>query len=288
MAVRVLPARSLTDAVAARSSPSPVTMLSVGAWSTPERASSAVQRTVTSPRYQPFSLGAVVAAPLSVGRVSSTSIPVKRNGVADVVRRVGRGAVDALARGPRRRSRRPGQVSTPESASWSAQVNVATTSALNQPWALGRADSEPVTVGRVSSTLSVVSSVAVLPAWSVAVPTTRWAAPSPRVTGLGAGGDPGAGVGAAEGDRDVAVVPAPLVGGRRLGVGDARRRPVDPHLDVLLRLDVAGHVHAPHLEGVDALGVDRDAGARLRPGRRRAGSASRRPRRGCPRPSGRP
>ena len=32
-------------------------------------------------------------------------------------------------------------------------------------------------------------------------------------------------------------------------------------VDVLLRLDVAGDVHAPHLERVHALGVDRDAGA---------------------------
>ncbi len=57
------------------------------------------------------------------------------------------------------------------------------TSDLNQWLALAVADRLPVTVGLVSSTLTVVSSVAELPALSVAVPWTFCAAPSPLVTG---------------------------------------------------------------------------------------------------------
>src|SRR5689334_4309513 len=73
----VFPALSLTEAVVDRASPSLVRVLSAGvAPSIPERASPAVHCTVTSPLYQPLLLGAAVAAPLRVGSVLSTLIPV--------------------------------------------------------------------------------------------------------------------------------------------------------------------------------------------------------------------
>src|SRR3954453_20060992 len=76
-----------------------------------------------------------------------------------------------------------GQDRTPERPSWSAQGNAGGASPLNQPLPFASADRVPVTVGLVLSTLTVVSSVAELPALSVAVPWTFCAAPSPLVTG---------------------------------------------------------------------------------------------------------
>ena len=66
--VRTLSALSSTDSVAVRSSPSPSTRLSSGVVPfSPDSASAAVHSTVTSPLYQPWSFGGVVAAPESVG-----------------------------------------------------------------------------------------------------------------------------------------------------------------------------------------------------------------------------
>ena len=71
-----LPALSATVADAERSSPSPVIVASPGAApSRPERASEAVQCTVTSPLYQPSAFGSEVAAPLSDGAVLSMLMP---------------------------------------------------------------------------------------------------------------------------------------------------------------------------------------------------------------------
>src|SRR3982751_5415953 len=54
----VLPALSVTEAPAERLLPSPVSVLSAGAApARPDRASAAVQRTVTSPLYQPLPFG---------------------------------------------------------------------------------------------------------------------------------------------------------------------------------------------------------------------------------------
>src|SRR5438094_4083670 len=79
VALVVLPALSLTEALAERLSPSPAMVLSSGrvAGSRPERPawSAAVQWTVTSPLYQPAPFGCVVAAPASEGAVSSTLMP---------------------------------------------------------------------------------------------------------------------------------------------------------------------------------------------------------------------
>src|SRR6185312_1357385 len=68
----VLPALSLTLAVAPRSLPSPVmTVLAGQAPSMPESASEQAQSIVTSPLYQPLALAAVVGAPEIVGFVRS-------------------------------------------------------------------------------------------------------------------------------------------------------------------------------------------------------------------------
>src|SRR5262245_58519486 len=70
----LLPARSLTEALAPRLPPLPSITLSAGTVdrSTPERTSAAVQWMVTSPLYQPAAFGWLVGAPLSVGAVLST------------------------------------------------------------------------------------------------------------------------------------------------------------------------------------------------------------------------
>src|SRR5690348_8494995 len=72
-----LPALSLTFAVAERLLPSPVTTLSVGQVpSMFDSASEQVQRTVTSPLYQPLPFGPVVGEPEIVGAVLSTLMPL--------------------------------------------------------------------------------------------------------------------------------------------------------------------------------------------------------------------
>src|SRR5262249_47594551 len=72
-----LPALSATDtSPVPRSTPSPFTTLSAGAVAMPESRSSASHSTVTSPLYQPAALGAVVAAPVSVGAVLSILMPL--------------------------------------------------------------------------------------------------------------------------------------------------------------------------------------------------------------------
>ena len=102
-----LPALSATVADAERSSPSPVIVASPGAAAArPERASEAVQCTVTSPLYQPAAFGSEVAAPLSDGAVLSMSMPATVS-LAGVAGGVGRGARDGLVLDPRRASSAP-------------------------------------------------------------------------------------------------------------------------------------------------------------------------------------
>src|SRR5688500_17840201 len=73
-----LPARSITEALADNAAPSPLTVLSAGGSpSRPESASEAVQRTVTSPLYQPLPFGALVGAPLRLGAVLSMLMPLR-------------------------------------------------------------------------------------------------------------------------------------------------------------------------------------------------------------------
>jgi hypothetical protein len=128
--------------------------------------------------YQPLSFGAAVSAPLRVGSVLSTLTPVMLK--ASLALSAASAAVPpALWSLPSPRVLAAGQDRTPERPSWSAQVNVAVTSALNQPLPFASADRLPVTVGLLLSTLTLVSSVAELPALSVALPSTFCAAPSP-------------------------------------------------------------------------------------------------------------
>src|SRR4051794_35962488 len=73
----VLPALSVTEALAFSAAPSPVMVLFAGTPpSRPEVASLAVHLTVTSPLYHPFPLAALVGAPLSEGAVLSMLMPV--------------------------------------------------------------------------------------------------------------------------------------------------------------------------------------------------------------------
>src|SRR5688500_6235213 len=73
LALATLPARSLTEALAPRFSPSPVTVLLAGhVPSIPDPVSEQVQATVTSPLFQPLPFGAVVALPSRAGEVLSS------------------------------------------------------------------------------------------------------------------------------------------------------------------------------------------------------------------------
>src|SRR5690348_3280303 len=72
VALAVLPALSLTEAAADRLLPSPLTTVSAGQATTPERLSAQVQWTVTSPVNQPLPFGVLTMLPLMVGLVLST------------------------------------------------------------------------------------------------------------------------------------------------------------------------------------------------------------------------
>src|SRR6266545_2754296 len=169
-----LPALSLTDALAERSSPSPVIVLVAGQPSArPDSSSEQVQATVTSCAYQPSPFGAVVAAP-SEGAVSSTLIPVREAlpelpaaSVAEALTCWSAPSVTALD---------AGHASIPDSAS--EQLKLTVTAAAYQPFALGARSATASIVGSVSSMETVAGSVAWLPALSTAVPGTGWSLPS--------------------------------------------------------------------------------------------------------------
>src|SRR6476620_10616613 len=72
----VLPARSLTAAVAVSPVPLSVITVSAGQAAMPESASLHVQWIVTSPLYQSLPFALVVGAPVIVGAVSSMLMPV--------------------------------------------------------------------------------------------------------------------------------------------------------------------------------------------------------------------
>src|SRR4051794_9830063 len=72
VAVATFPALSLTEADAERFEPSPLTTVSAGQATTPDRVSAQVQWTVTSFENQPFAFGVLTTAPMIVGVVSST------------------------------------------------------------------------------------------------------------------------------------------------------------------------------------------------------------------------
>src|SRR3954452_17534121 len=72
VAEAVWPALSVTLAEADRSLPSPLTTESAGQVTTPDRLSSHVQCTVTSPVNHPLAFGVPTALPVMVGAVLST------------------------------------------------------------------------------------------------------------------------------------------------------------------------------------------------------------------------
>ena len=131
----------------------------------PDRPSSAVQSTVTSPLYQPAALGAVVAAPSSVGAVLSMLMP---STVADAVLPATSVAVpvtfwpapsflSVVVAGE--------QSAMPESAS--SQSNDTTTSLLFQPKPFAAGVREPSIVGLTRSILtSIECAFSTLPALS--------------------------------------------------------------------------------------------------------------------------
>ncbi len=171
LALVVLPALSLTEALAERSTPSPVTTLLAGQLPSPvmpERLSLHDQATVTSPLYQPLPLVGPVAEPLSDGAVLSTLMPVTP---ALALLPAASVAVPlALWFAPSPSVCDAGQTSTPESVS--PQVKLTVTSALYQPLPLATRSGAALIVGAVLSMLTVARSVAVLPALSTAVPVT--------------------------------------------------------------------------------------------------------------------
>ena len=170
----MLPAWSLTDAVAVSAVPAPVITESGGQATTPESASLQAQWMTTLPWYQPSAFGLVVGTPVSVGAVWSTLMPAV---VAVAVFPAASLAVpltDWLRPSPTFCAAE--QVSTPESAS--PQTDVTVTGALYHPSAFGERSRETETVGFVLSMLTNAGSEAVFPALSVAVPMTLWCAPS--------------------------------------------------------------------------------------------------------------
>ena len=161
-----LPARSDTAADAPRSSPWPAIVLSAGTLeaSTPERSSVAVQWIVTSPLYQPFAFGSVVAEPASSGFVLSM---LTCSTVADA-------ALPAVSVAePEADWFAPWSVSVTSGAhaftleSASAQVKWTVTGPLFQPLAFAGVRSV-VIVGGVLSSFRVTESVPRLPATSSA------------------------------------------------------------------------------------------------------------------------
>jgi hypothetical protein len=170
----VLPALSLTDALALSPEPSPVIVLFAGIPAArPESASLAVQAMTTLPLYQPLAFAAVVGAPLSEGAVLSTLTPVTDAVVLPLsARSVAAPLADWSA--PSARTTDAGHDLTPDAcAPGSAQSKLTVTFVLFQPFALPLAGVRvaPI-VGGVLSSLTVTESVATLFALSVAVPLT--------------------------------------------------------------------------------------------------------------------
>jgi len=164
-ALALLPALSETlTGPALRLVPSPVTKLSSG-WvlvSTPDSASEAVQRIVTSPLCQPSALGSVVGAPARYGGVRSMSMSLA---VASLLLPALSCALPVrLWPAPSLSSRPPPpHPATPDSAS--SHVKPTRTGVLFQPLAFGAGDRLGVMVGGTPSILSVML-------WPSAVPSS--------------------------------------------------------------------------------------------------------------------
>ena len=168
-----LPALSLTEAAAARSLPSPSTVLSAGhAPSRPESASLHVQATTTSPLYQPFAFGLVVGAPVSDGRrlVDVDAADARaRLVVRGVLRRAGRALVRALAERHRRGAERDARERV---VALEADGHVAVVPAVR---VRGRAAGRPRSTAWSCRSRRSPTMLALLPALSTAVPFDRLA-----------------------------------------------------------------------------------------------------------------
>src|SRR5262249_24437428 len=123
---------------------------------------------VTLPLYQEFAFGALVAAPVMVGGVSSTLrccavavSPLPAESTAVPI---------ALWSAPSPMVRGAVHTAIPESAS--SHVYATLTSALYQPFWFATRSASHVIDGLVLSTLTIAVSPAELPALSVAVPST--------------------------------------------------------------------------------------------------------------------
>src|SRR5438067_3891740 len=182
-AVVVLPALSLTDALAVRPLPSPVIVLLGG--QAPRgmlaRPSLQLQAMLTSALYQPLALAAAVGAPLSEGGVLSMLMPLTL-ALAELPAASVAVPLDVWL-APSTSVCAGGQLATPERAS--LQLKLTVTSVLFQPLALAASERSAVMVGAVLSMLTVAGSVTLLRALSVAVPVTGWSVPS-AVTVCGA------------------------------------------------------------------------------------------------------
>src|SRR3954451_6336082 len=164
-----LPARSETAAAALSVWPSPAIVLSAGALTMPERASTAVQRIFTSLRYQPLSPSVPPAtAPVSVGAVLSMLIgptvvdaELSALSTALAVSDWFAPSVETTLVPP------PVQLLMPDSVS--VQERATVTSLLFQPSPLACGLREAPIVGLVLSTLTIAAPLPALPRRSVAV-----------------------------------------------------------------------------------------------------------------------
>src|SRR4051794_5088767 len=170
--VAVLPARSVTLAEALSSPPSPPTTVGAGqaVEARPDRASEQTQVTVTAPLFHPAPLAAGEAVPVMVGLVLSMSMPLNVTVAELPALSCAVPLVDWCWPSPRLRA--TGQSASPESVTWSAQLNVTVTSSLYQPFPLAARSGDAEIVGGLRSMLTVAVSLAELPALSVAAPAT--------------------------------------------------------------------------------------------------------------------
>ena len=168
------PALSTAMPVNDRLATSVVTSIGGGHEATPEVVSLHSKRMVTLVSFQPSAPGGGEIEPTMVGGVLSmlsvavAVAPLPARSVAAPLTFWSPPSVVAVTGG--------GQATTPESASLQAKLTV--TSPEFQPLALAAGNREAISEGDVLSTLSVTLAVAVLPAWSLAVPVMTCSAPS--------------------------------------------------------------------------------------------------------------
>jgi hypothetical protein len=161
----VLPALSVAEALDVSPLPSPLMIVSTGLV-VPDKASVAVQWTVTSPRYQPAAFGLVVGAPDSPGATLSMLMPPTVVLAALSALSVTEPVTDWFARlvvsvvGAE-------EDLTPDVASPGVKETV--TSVLFQPFAFAAGVREPMIVGAVLSSLTTTEPVPVFPTLSVTV-----------------------------------------------------------------------------------------------------------------------